>query len=162
MPLKSWQIALVGFEQASFTAFCVYVLAASHASFGGDRALFWSHRTFQMAIMIVPSVSYIALVWAVPKRQIFFLTLVSSTGQFTIACGTVWKCPRVHFFVWKSVGVMTMFVFAAIMRKMGARLVDSKTRVDQLTPFQKMLLAAYAARVLTREKRATGWFGHVR
>jgi hypothetical protein len=38
-----------------------------------------------------------------------------------------------------------MFVFAAIMRTMGARLVDSKTRVDQLTPFQKVLLTAYAA-----------------
>jgi hypothetical protein len=32
----------------------------------------------------------------------------------------------------------------AIMRKMGARLVDSKTRVDQLTIAQKILLAAYA------------------
>jgi hypothetical protein len=55
-----------------------------------------------------------------------------------------WKCPRVHFFVGKSIDLLSMIVLAAIMRKMGARLVDSKTRVDQLTPFQKMLLAAYA------------------
>ena len=144
MPLKAWQIALVGFEQASFAAFCVYVLAASHTSFGGDRAPFWSHRTFQMTIMIVSSASHLALVWAVPKRQIFFLTLVGSAGQFTIACDTVWKCPRVHFFVWKSVGTLVVFVIAAIMRKMGARLVDSKTRVDQLTLVQKALLAVYA------------------
>jgi hypothetical protein len=38
-----------------------------------------------------------------------------------------------------------MFVFAAIMRKMGARLLGSKTRVDQLTIAQKVLLTAYAA-----------------
>jgi hypothetical protein len=144
MPLKSWQIALVGFEQASFAAFCVYVLAASHTSFGGDRAPFWSHRTFQMTIMIVSSASWLALVWAIPKRQIFFVTVVGSAAQFTIACDTVWKCPRVHFFVWKSFGVMAIFALAAIMRKMGARLVDSKTKVDQLTPFQKVLLAASA------------------
>jgi len=97
-----------------------------------------------MTIMIVSSASFLALVWAIPKRQIFFLTLVGSAGQFTIACDTVWKCPRMHFFVWKSVGAMIMFVFAAIMRKMGARLVDSKTKVDQLTPFQKVLVAAFA------------------
>jgi hypothetical protein len=50
----------------------------------------------------------------------------------------------VHFFVKKSIGVLGMLVAAAIMRKIGARLVGSKTRVDQLTPFQKVLVAAYA------------------
>jgi hypothetical protein len=144
MPLKSWQIALVGFEQASFAAFCVYVLAASHTSFGGDQAPFWSHRTFQMTLVVVNGASYFAFVWAVPKRQAFVATLVCSAGQFAIACDTVWKCPRVHFFVGKSIGLLGIVVLAAIMRKMGARLVDSKTRVDQLTPFQKMLLDAYA------------------
>jgi hypothetical protein len=83
-------------------------------------------------------------VWAVPKRQIFFLTLVGSASQFTVACDTAWKCPRVHFFVLKSFGALVMFVCAAIMRKMGARWVDSKTKVDQLTPFQNVLLAVYA------------------
>ena len=100
MPLKPWQIALIGFEQAGFVAFCVYVLAASRTSFGGDKAPVWSHRTFQMTLMIVSSASYCALAWAVPKRQIFFLSLLLSAGQFTFACDTVWKCPRVHFFVW--------------------------------------------------------------
>jgi hypothetical protein len=45
--------------------------------------------------------------------------------------------------VWKSIGVLAMFVLAAIMRKMGARLVQSTTRVDQLTLAQKVLLATY-------------------
>jgi hypothetical protein len=144
MPLKSWQIALVGFEQASFAAFGVYALAASHTSFGGDQAPVWSHRTFQMTFIIVNGASYFAFVWAVPKRQAFFATLVCSAGQFAVACDTVWKCPRVHFFVLKSVGVLVVFVLATIMRKMGARLVDSKTRVDQLTIIQKVLLAVYA------------------
>ena len=45
----------------------------------------------------------------------------------------------------KSVGVVAMFVLAAIMRKMGSRLVDSTTRVDQLTLAQQMLLGIYVA-----------------
>jgi hypothetical protein len=111
----------VGFEQAAFVTFCVNViLTASRTSFGGDQAPFWSHRTFQVFLMIVVSASCFALVWAMPKRQVFFVALGGSALQFVAVCDTVWKCPRVHFFVWKSVGMTFIFVNAAIMRKMGA------------------------------------------
>jgi hypothetical protein len=47
--------------------------------------------------------------------------------------------------VWKSVGVMVMLVFAAVMRKMVARLVGgNEARVDQLTLAKNVLLATYA------------------
>jgi hypothetical protein len=97
-----------------------------------------------MTLMIVHSASSFAFVWAVPKRHLFFVTLVTTAAIFTTACDTVWHCPRAHFFVWKLLAALASMGFAAIMRKVGARLLDSKTRVDQLTFFQKVLVAVHA------------------
>jgi hypothetical protein len=74
----------------------------------------------------------------------FLISLVGSAGQFVVTGDTVWKCPRIHFFVLKSLGVLTLIIVAAIMRKLGARLVGSGTKTEQLTVFQKILLSAFA------------------
>ena len=121
---------------------CIYFLAPSHTELGGDRGEAWSHRTVHLVLAVVWNVSMGVLVCVVPKRQIFFMTLVTSAGTLPLVADTIWKCVYVHFLQALG-GLLGMLIVLSVTRKVAGRLTIGDFRHSvQLTPIQNMLLIA--------------------
>jgi hypothetical protein len=78
------------------------------------------------------------LLWAVPKLQVFFLSVSTSIVQVLLSSDTIWNCTYVHISV-KLVLAVSILICLAFMRKLEGRLATGGTRgASQATPFQKV------------------------
>jgi hypothetical protein len=144
MPLKTWQYVLVFTEQALAVLWSLYFLAPAHAEIGGSRAEVLTHRTFLLVIVIVFNVSLGMMVWAIPKRQVFFMSLMWGMVTCMSSADTIWKCAYVQ------VGLRQLFALGivallTIMRKLAVRLqMGEGRRATQMTSAQKFLFVSMA------------------
>jgi hypothetical protein len=137
MALKTWQYTLVFILQALAIAFDLYFLAPDHTELGGKRRGGWNHRTAVLSLGIVMNVVVVIMVWAIPKRNVFFGCLVSSSLTVVLSSDTIWKCSFV-LVGGKLVAFVMVVVFLAGARKLAARLsTGGASGASLLTQTQK-------------------------
>jgi hypothetical protein len=151
MPLKTWQYTLAFVLHALTNLVCAYFLAPAHTKAGTGG---WSHRTLRLVLLAVLNSSVGVLVWAKPKRQVFFLSLASSIALMVWAADSVWKCTHIHAGV-KMAGALICLVVLAYMREVAAHL-RKLSRATQLTWVQTIFLLGLALD-LVGYLSAPGW-----
>jgi hypothetical protein len=147
MPSKTRQFALAWSLKTIVLVVCIVLLVRCHTTWGGAE---WGHRSFQLVSAGVLSFSSGIMVWAIPKRQVFIISIALSMGGFLLAADTVWECALIHF-AEKLIGTGVMLTQITILRKMGTHLrtgkwsSGDKRPLPQLTFLQKVLYVVYVA-----------------
>jgi hypothetical protein len=140
MPLKAWQCALAFILQALSSSWCIYFLVPAYTDLGGRRGAGWNHRTFHLIFTPVFNASMAALVWSVPKRQVFFMCLVSSFVTPLVSSDAIWNCTHLRAAI-RVVATLELVILMTYMRKLAARVATGGANgATQFTRPQKVFL----------------------
>jgi hypothetical protein len=144
MVLKTWQYALSWIQHTLSMAFCLYFLTPDHTGLGGKRRGGWNHRTLLLCIGIVLNASIAVEILAIPKRNVFVMSLVVSPGVMILVSDAIWKCIYIHLLAKISLALI-LVVFLAGMRKIAARFATGgASGASLLTQAQKFFLCGVA------------------
>jgi hypothetical protein len=96
-----------------------------------------------LVLLVVVNASIGIVVWAVPKLQVYFMSVTCSIGCVLLAAEIIWKFGYVQAGVQMAVALVCLLVLAC-MRKLAARVSTSgpgasgESRPAQLTLAQKI------------------------